>query len=247
MINTYNETDLHRTLKNIYALEHGGKTEQKSGNWICDIITDTDEIIEIQTANISNLKQKTAFFLSDSRRITIVHPLAVCKTINTYSQNGTILSSRKSPKAETVYSILRGLTGMHEYLLNPNFTLEVLYTEITEERLKTDSPSQLVNKSRHHLKEWVPLNKKLDKITGKTIFKTPEDYLSLIPQTVSETFTVRELETAVFSKDWGAKLSKSNLKKAASQARLLIWLLTKINLVEECGKSGRSKLYRTKK
>ena len=58
MINTYNETDLHHTLKNLYTSDHA-QQEVKIGNFVCDICTEDKKIIEIQTAVFSSLKKKT--------------------------------------------------------------------------------------------------------------------------------------------------------------------------------------------
>ena len=52
MINTFNETKLHNTLKKIYAFEKNGKTEQKIRNYIADVNTESNEIIEIQKSNV---------------------------------------------------------------------------------------------------------------------------------------------------------------------------------------------------
>ena len=49
MINTYNESSLHKTLKRLYSLENSYQTEVKKDGYIFDIISDKDEITEIQT------------------------------------------------------------------------------------------------------------------------------------------------------------------------------------------------------
>ena len=244
MINTYNESNLHRTLKNLYALEFNGKTEVPVENWICDIVAEDDEIIEIQTANISALTEKTRALLASGKKVRIVHPLVTEKLIETYTPDGSLTSRRKSPKVQTIYAVLRSLTGIYPLLLNENFTLEVIHVSITERRRKTAAPVQLANRSRRFLKDWVPQGKELNRIAEKMRFRTKEDYLSLIPPSVETEFSVPELQKAIFARAWGEDLSKSNRTKAAAQARLLIWLFKRMGLVEECGKQGRSKLYR---
>ena len=56
MINTYNETRLHRTLKDLYS---GNTAVQETSleSFICDIY-DAGRIIEIQTSKLSALKAK---------------------------------------------------------------------------------------------------------------------------------------------------------------------------------------------
>lgn len=244
MINTYNESDLHRTLKNLYALEYNGRTEVPSGNWICDIVTESGDVIEIQTANISKLTQKTRDLLAADKKVTIVHPLIAEKLIETYAADGSLVSRRKSPKSQTIYAMLRSLTGIYPLLLHKQFTLEVLHVSITEQRRKTAAPVQLANKSRRFLKDWVPQGKKLDSIIKKERFHTKADWLALLPPTLQNNFTVSDLQKAIFARSWGKDLSKSNRTAAASQARLLVWLFMRMGLLEECGKQGRSRLFR---
>ena len=102
-INTYNESPLHRTLKKIYALENDGKCEvQIEGtNWICDIVCDDARVIEIQTANISALAEKTEFLLGQGRSVMIVCPVIFQNTIIMLNENGEKESKRKSPKKRT--------------------------------------------------------------------------------------------------------------------------------------------------
>ena len=97
MINTYSESQLHKTLKNLYANEFNGKVEQKINGKICDILTEENRIIEIQTGNLSQLKNKIET-LTPEYKMTIVYPLAIIKRIETRSKTGTVISNKKSPK-----------------------------------------------------------------------------------------------------------------------------------------------------
>ncbi len=247
MINTYNESKLHATLKKLYALEYNGKTEIPIQNWICDIVYAEKKVIEIQTKNVSKLAKKTEDLLSNGFTVTIVHPVIISKTIETYSKKGIFLKKRKSPRTETIYSIFRDLTGIYHLLTKKNFTLEIIFIEITETRQQTDTPTQLINKSRRFLKNWIPLEKRLNSILKKKYFKNKEDYLSLIPPSLSESFSTPELSKAISMLPEITNLNKSSRMNAEKQARLLIWLYTHMNLLEECGKKGRSKLYKISK
>ncbi|MDE7140667.1 MAG: hypothetical protein K2O09_07960 [Treponemataceae bacterium] len=243
MIQTYNETDVHRTLKHLYALEYNGTTEVPTGNWICDIVTETGDVIEIQTTNISKLTPKTQNLLTAGKKVTIVRPIVAEKTIETYAPDGALVSRRKSPKKQTIYAILRDLTGIYPLLLHPHFMLEVPFITITEQRRKTATPVQLANKSRRFLKDWIPQEKKLTAIIRKERYQTKADYLTLIPPALPVEFTATELQNAIFTKIHAHEANKSTCSAAASQARLLLWLFTRMNLVQKCGKKGRSTLY----
>ena len=70
MINTYNETKLHKTLKEIYAMKHdGARTEVTCGKYIADILLEDGGIIEIQTGTLASLAPKIAYFLAEKRKI----------------------------------------------------------------------------------------------------------------------------------------------------------------------------------
>ncbi len=59
IINTLNETHLHRTLKSIYALGiPGSKMEAPVGDYIADILAPDGSITEIQTGSLSHLSKK---------------------------------------------------------------------------------------------------------------------------------------------------------------------------------------------
>ena len=80
MINTYNETDLHKFFKEKYATENQGFTEVKVKNYICDIFTEDSSIIEIQTGSLYKLVPKVQD-LSPDYKIKIVFPFPFEKAI----------------------------------------------------------------------------------------------------------------------------------------------------------------------
>ncbi len=244
VINTYNETSLHKTLKQIYSLEFNGQTEQKTGPYICDIVTKDSQIIEIQTSNISALKNKIEFFLKQNKKITVVHPLAEQKIIETYDNELLTVTKRKSPKKQTIYSVLRSLTGIYNFLTEENFILEIIFTNQTECRQKTKEKVQSKNKARHHLRTWITTDKKLDSINSKIRLKTKQDYKNLLPDTLQKQFTPPQLYKAIFElKDFN-EFTDSQKKSAAKNYTLLIWLLEKIEVIKKTGqKEGRSWIY----
>ncbi len=240
MINTFNESKLHLKLKNLYALEYNGKTEVKFDDspWIFDVIAEDGSAIEIQTANISALKEKCEYMLEKGKKVRIVHPVAVEKTIEMIESSGNILYSKKSPKKDFFLSSLRGMTKLCSILPNENCIIEVLYVKITETRRKTDGKVQLSNRSRRHLRDWTHDEKRLDEIIGKDVLKTKNDWLNLLPKGVREKeFRLCELEKS---------LMESKSKKEAKWASLLVWTLLKMNILEISRTQGRSKYYRRK-
>ena len=253
MINTYNESPLHAALKELYAAENGGKTEQiiEGSSSIADVLLPDGSVIEIQTGSISALKEKISCLISKNRRVTIVRPVAIEKTIVTVDGDGNVLSKKRSPKRETVYSVFRGMTKLAGMIPNDLLTIEILLTRISERRMVTDEPVQLENKSRRHLRKWIPLGKELVSVEGKKTLRTEEDYLSLIPESVPEPFTAGEIAEAVleFGTDpfSGETMTAGARKDAAKGARMVLWLLRKCGIAREAGKKGRSKSYEVRK
>ncbi|MBQ6056077.1 MAG: hypothetical protein IJL34_00235 [Treponema sp.] len=244
MINTYNETSLHAVLKKMYAVEDDSLTEQKYGPFILDIQTRNGDAIEIQTANISSLTKKSEYMLQNKKKIKIVHPVAVNKTIKTLRADGELISERKSSAHPTVYSALRSMTGMYPYFLRKGFSLEVLYVEELEIRRKTEEKVQTHNKSRRHLKDWIIINKELVQIYEKKVFKTKSDWINLLPVECRREFTKPLLQKTLKEQLIKEGHSKTSAAKNSSYCPLLVWLLLKMELIEEIGMSGRAKLYK---
>lgn len=226
MINTYNESDLHNTIKSMYIKTYGGNTEVETDQYICDVVTGCGDIYEIQTANLSKLFPKIQTLLK-SHKVTLVYPLAEERYIELSDENGGRISKRRSPKRLNIYSIFDELTGLYPLLLNPGFTLEVLSVSIIEHRIRTAEPVQLANKSRRFRKNWIKTGKELNELKGRRTFSKKEDYLSLLPDILPASFTVKELAEA----------------GAGKYAAIMLWVLRKMNLVSVTGKKGNAYLY----
>ena len=239
MINTYNESSLHKTLKELYALKENAQTEVLKNNHIYDVLKSDGTIIEIQTKNLGKLYAKTKDSLNLGLKCTIVHPIATETIIITKDKDGNTLSKRKSPKKNSIYSIFRELTSIYPLLLENNFKLEVLETIITEERIKTETPVQSKNKQRRFKKNWNKADKKLNEILNTRIFKTKNDYLELLPEGLPEEFTTKEIQILL-------KQNKSLPKSAANYTSLMVWVFNKIGLIEQTGTKNRFKTYRIK-
>ena len=229
MINTYSESQLHNTLKNLYAEASQGLTEQQVAGKICDIVARDGSIIEIQTGSLSKLHGKLGLLLPH-HKVKVVYPLVVKKTIETRKKDGTLVSCRKSPKKQCLLDMFSELTAIFPYLLEENFVLEVLEVSVVEHRIKEDAPVQLANKSRRFKRDWYKEDKSLEEIYATHQFASAEDYLELLPKELPETFTIKEA---------------SNVLKGRNVPRML-WVLRKMGLVEQVGKQGRRLLLKKK-
>lgn len=236
-INTYNESSLHNTLKTLYSVTKNGKTEVNLHGYIYDIVTDDDGIFEIQTKNLSKLLPKIMTTLENGSKITVVYPIIAEKKVVLYDDDGNILSKRKSPKKQTIYAIFDELTGIYPVLLNKNFTLEVLHIKMIEERKRTSEPVQSSNKKRRFKHDWVKTNKRLEEIIATTPFKNLEDYLKLLPTGLPECFCAKDVYNAFSA-------SKEYPAEAAKKAHLILWVLSRMELIEFTEIKNRSKYYK---
>ncbi len=233
MFSTLNESALHKSLKIFYANRYGGKTEAQVEKWICDIVCDDGTIIEIQTKSVSALHEKAASLLALGKKVIIVHPITTRKTIRTFSQNGDEISAKKSPKKESVYSMLREITGLCDILLHENFTLVCPLITAEEKRVRSEKPLQSKNGRRRFKKAWLKTDKSLLTIGDEITFRGKDDYLALLPPALPEEFSSKEVSLALE-------------KNAAPYANLLLWILRKTNLIELTRKKGRRFYYKKK-
>ena len=126
MINTYNETHLHRTLKDLYS-STAAVQERPLEGFICDIY-DAGRITEIQTSKLSSLKAKLEKLLP-LYPIQVVYPIIENAYILMLNADGSKRSCRKSPKHGSFYQIFRELLGIIQCLDNPNLTIKILYID----------------------------------------------------------------------------------------------------------------------
>ncbi len=225
---TLNESDLHHSLKILYAEIYEGKTEVEQDGHVYDIVTKNGNVIEIQTANLAKLLSKIKDAIEKGHNVKLVHPVVTTRRIALYDETGKLISNRKSPKKDSVYSTFKELTGIYPILLNPHFSLELVETEITEERLRTSEPVQTLNQRRRFKRNWLKTNKKLDKINKTLILNKAQDYINLLPD-LPEIFCAKDINKA------------ANIKNG----NLIIWVLLRMEVIKYIETKNKSKYYKT--
>jgi hypothetical protein len=218
-INTWNESLLHEELKDIYCGETGRKEVLVQGS-ICDVVLQDNTIVEIQTANLGQLKGKLEKLLS-AYKVILVYPVAVTTRIETWTPDRTLKSSRKSPKKGTVFQVFRELTGIHGLIGHPHLTLSVVLIDILDIRIADGTGSWRRKGVRRE-------DRKLLNIHETLTYATQKDFLSTIPASVPPVFTVRDLQAG----------------GAGIHAGRMAWVLRKIGMIELVGKKGNAFLYR---
>lgn len=234
---TLNESNLHKTLK-LYYSDEFSKTEVPFQKWICDIIKANGEIIEIQTGSLTPLKEKIKAAIKEKRSITIVHPVITEKKIEVYTKEGTLVSKRKSPKKETIYTELKKLTGIYDLLLSRYITIIMPEVKTTEQRIQTDTPVLNKNRKTRHPKLWYKSGKNLTEIGSEHILHGKKTYITLLPPLPPE-FSSKELKESF--------TQIAATKSTIASTNLILWLLNKMNLIEEIERKERRIYYKLKK
>ena len=217
-IGTLHEKTLHIALKHFFAPDPSCH-ERQIGGMIADAVTE-DGVIEIQTRNLSRLREKLRVFLSICP-VTVVHPIANPKWLLTVDENGVLLSKRKSPKHETIFTAIREIYTLREFIGDTRFRLCICEMELAEYRYRANNQKRYTEKL-----DRVPL-----KLKQIQYFTSPADYLSLLPAHRSEPFTAKEI----------AALANVN----PSDMRMLLSILERLGAAEQTGKRGRAVLWQT--
>jgi len=214
------ETSLHSALKGWNAQEGGQQEVLVDGYWI-DVVQG-DMLIEIQTRQFSALKPKLADLL-DRHPLRLVHPIAQEKWIVTLSPNGHVPDiRRKSPRHGRPEYLFLELVRFPQWMEHPNFSLEILLTREEEIRRRDGHGSWRRGGASI-------VDRRLIEVLGRILFTTPDDLLSLLPSSLPQRFTNRQL---------------SNLIRVPLRlATRMTYCLRSIHMLDLAGKSGRANLY----
>ena len=214
-IGTMGEKTLHLALKYYFAPDPETH-ERPLGGYIADAVTE-EGVVEIQTRGLSRLKPKLDAFLPLCP-VTVVHPVADPKWICRVDEYGEVLSRRKSPKHESVYTALREVYTLRDYLMRPNFRICLCTLSLTEYTVQTGSRKR----------------QKLDRVPAELrelrYLQSKADYAALLPDSLPEPFTVQMLADMIHAPEM--------------QTRMLISLLVRFGILEESEKNGRCKQWR---
>lgn len=185
-IGTLNEKPLHASLKEWIA-EPGDEFEVRIGRYVADIARGS-LLIEIQTGSTSPLKRKLRVLLAH-HAVHLVIPIAQQKTIISLDENGTVASTRKSPKRGQLLDVFHHLVSLRELLGDANFSIEALLIHVEEIRRPRTT-------RKRRWKDWEVDERRLVEVLDHAIFHHPGDYLAAIPSTLGEPFTTADLARA---------------------------------------------------
>lgn len=215
------ETSLHANLKDWYA-QPGDRLEVRLDGYVIDLVRG-DLLIEIQTGNFSSLKSKLNNLVKQ-HPVRLVHPIAQEKWIVRLDKDRkTRLQRRKSPKKGTPIHLFSELVRIPDLIIDPNFSLEVLL--IQEEELWLND-----GKGSWRRKGWSIYDRRLIGVLSTTSLATAESFQDLLPDSLPQPFSSRDLALAV--------------KQPRYLAQKMAYCLRRMGVINQVGKRGRSLLYK---
>lgn len=220
-IGTLREKPLHASLKRWYA-RPGDRVEQPVDGFVIDLVRG-DLLIEVQTSGLSAMRPKVSSLLSAGHRLRIVHSIPIDKWILKVTDDGEVLSRRKSPKHGEQIDIFSELVGIPDLLLHDALEVEVLST--IEEELRVHTPGKSWRR-----KGWSVAERRLIEVTGSLLIISTDDLVALVPEGLPEAFTTADLAIA--------------LGRPRRVAQQMAYCLREMGALVVVGKRGRSIEYR---
>jgi hypothetical protein len=214
------EKSLHAALKLYYA-QPDDVVEARVDGYFIDIVRG-DTLLEIQTRNFAAMKRKLNALL-DAHPVRLIHPIAKERWVVRISEDGEIISRRKSPWRGTVDLLFRELIRFPEMVLHPGFSLEVAF--IQEEEIWRDD-----GRGSWRRKHWSIADRRLLSVLECLTFESPDDFRRLLPESLPDPFTAVELA--------------ATRGCATNLAQKMVFCLRRMAVVDVVGKRGQAYLYR---
>jgi hypothetical protein len=219
------ETSLHRQLKALYCadIECTGPSRQevRVDGYRIDAVH-RGRLIEIQQASLGALRDKVRTLL-DNHDVMVVKPLVARKLlVRRKRAGGAVLSTRYSPRRETIVDIFSDLVHFVDVFPHPRLTLEVVFTLQEEHR----APAR---KRRWRSPDFRVIDRLLVGIEGRLTLKRPNDLARLLPAGLAEVFSTEEIARQAHMPRW--------------LAQKMAYCLRKTGAVKIAGKRGNTMLY----
>jgi hypothetical protein len=219
-IGTLNEGALHAQLKDWYR-RPGDRIEAVVDGFVVDLVR-RDLLVEIQTGSFAPLRRKLELLLA-GHRVRLVAPVPLTRRIIRLSEEGELLSARRSPRRGRLEDVFSRLVSIPALLARPQFELEVLL--IQQDELRVHRAGQAFR--RHG---WVVVGRRLVSVEQRVRIAGPEDAARLLPPSLPERFDTAQLAEA-----------------AAIERRLaqrMTYCLRAIGVLHPAGKRGNAIVYR---
>ncbi len=217
-IGTLNEGDLHLSLKLFYA-DDPSQLERRAKNYVVDVLKH-DQIVEIQTRGFGSLRRKLPALLQ-THNVTLVHPIAIRKTIVKSTEDGAS-TRRLSPKKGIVHDVFDELVSLPTLLDLAGMQLDVVLVHEEEVR-KFDG------RRGWRRRGWVIVERRLMEVISTHTFSSSKQLLlELFPDLPSQ-FTTEDL----------ARETRGNRSLAQKAA----YFLRESNSIRVVAKRGNTLVY----
>ncbi|MEM6691455.1 MAG: hypothetical protein AAF664_18655 [Planctomycetota bacterium] len=186
------ETSLHRQLKTLYA-STSDQVEVTLGRHRIDVVRG-DELIEVQCASLSALKNKTRQLLDEGHQVRIVKPIVDRrKLVQWTSPKGKIKNRRFSPKRGRWIDLFEDLVFAVSIFPSENLVLECLRLDVEEHR---------VPRRRRKLPNYRVKDVKLLDVHESLELRTSEDLWKVLDADVPSPSLDGEFGTKFISEHW---------------------------------------------
>jgi hypothetical protein len=219
VIGTLNEGALHAQLKEWYRRPRD-RVEQPVGAYVVDLVRG-GLLIEIQTGNFAPLRRKLDELLR-THRVRLVAPVAVTRRIVRVSDDGVVLSARRSPKAGRAEDVFAQLVSIPALLAHERFELEIVLTH--QEEVRMFRPGRAYRR-----RGWVVAGRSLTSVEGSVTVACLADALALLPAGLPTSFDTGELAAA------------AGIDRRLAQQ--MTYCLRNAGALAATGKRGRAALY----
>ncbi len=214
------ETSLHAVLKDLFTRE-GDRQEVLVDGYLVDVVCG-DLLIEIQTRNFNAIKTKISTLINQYP-VRLVHTIPKEKWIVYISGSDCEpVLRRKSPRHGRIEDIFSELIRIPNLPAHPNFSLEILITR--EEEIRKDD-----GKGSWRRRGVSIIDRRLIEIIERRLFKSPDDFLHMLPGTLPGSFTNRDLAASLrISMNLATKMSyclhkMGGLSKEGKRSRLVLY------------------------
>jgi hypothetical protein len=179
-------------------------------------------LIEIQTRNFYALRDKLVD-LTQRYPVRLVYPIAREKWIlKQQAREDPAAVRRRSPKRGAPDHLFLELVRFPKLVIHPNFSLEILFTR--EEEIQVND-----GQGAWRRKGWSIADRRLVEVVDRMVFEGPEDFRALIPASLPQPFTARELGRA--------------RKVPGYIAQKMLYCLREMEVAEVVGRRKRAYLY----
>lgn len=219
------ETTLHRQLKQAFAGPKS-KFEQRLGRFRIDVVTGR-RLIEIQHSSLAAIARKSEELLGQKHRLDVIKPLVIRKRLVKLDRaDGTVVEQRWSPYRGSVLDIFDELIYFRRFFPHPKLRVIVPLLDVEEIRFPGHG-----RRRRWRANDFQVADRSYTTWHGCEVLGRAEDLCRLLPQELPPTWDTEVL----------AKLS--GVPRPAAQR--IAYVLRETGAVEEQGKRGNCRLYRS--